>query len=85
MHYVYLIRSLSFPKERYIGSTSDLKARLAAHNRGDSTHTSKYVPWALEAYIAYKNQADALAMEKYLKTGSGQAFANKRFWAQDHA
>ena len=29
MFYAYILRSLSHPSERYIGSTEDLKARLA--------------------------------------------------------
>jgi hypothetical protein len=34
MKYVYLIQSISYPKEKYIGITSDLKARLKVHNKG---------------------------------------------------
>jgi putative endonuclease len=57
-----------------------LKVRLAAHNRGESVHTAKFLPWPLETYIAFETKHDALAFEKYLKSGSGQAFANKRLW-----
>jgi predicted GIY-YIG superfamily endonuclease len=32
MHYVYLLRSKSHPKQTYVGSTSDLRGRLAEHN-----------------------------------------------------
>ena len=32
MHYTYILRSLSHPEQRYIGSTSDLHARIAKHN-----------------------------------------------------
>ncbi len=35
MFYTYILRSLSYPTERYIGSTEDLKVRLAKHNKGD--------------------------------------------------
>ncbi len=34
MHYVYLIKSETFPDQRYIGVASDLKARLSDHNAG---------------------------------------------------
>ena len=34
MHYVYLIRSESEPRQRYIGLTDDVQARLASHNSG---------------------------------------------------
>ena len=32
MFYTYILRSISHPEQRYIGSTSDLKSRLAKHN-----------------------------------------------------
>ncbi|MGJ3260816.1 MAG: GIY-YIG nuclease family protein [Rhodospirillales bacterium] len=80
MHYVYLIRSESHPDEKYIGLTSDLKKRLAQHNAGNSVHTSKYVPWKLISYHAFADRSTAQEFEYYLKTASGRAFANKRFW-----
>ena len=36
MKYVYLLQSIDHPDETYVGLTSDLKARLAAHNAGQS-------------------------------------------------
>jgi putative endonuclease len=80
MFYVYMLRSMQHPKQRYVGYTSDLKARLASHNRAENSHTAKYAPWNLEAYVAFSDEAQAKDFETYLKTGSGQAFANKRFW-----
>ena len=53
MHYVYVIRSLSDPKQTYVGPTADLKQRIADHNAGKSAHTSKFVPWELEFYVAF--------------------------------
>jgi len=79
-YYVYLIRSDSFPNQRYIGYTTDLKNRLKAHNNGYSKYTAKYKPWALVTYHAFSDKNKAQAFEYYLKTGSGQAFANRRFW-----
>ncbi|TKA98624.1 MAG: GIY-YIG nuclease family protein, partial [Mesorhizobium sp.] len=45
MWYVYLLESKSAEGERYIGVTSDLKRRIAEHNAGKSSHTSKFLPW----------------------------------------
>ena len=45
MFYTYILRSLSHPEQRYIGSTADLKSRLAKHNAGKVPHTSKFKPW----------------------------------------
>ena len=80
MYYVYLIQSLSAQGERYVGITADLKQRLREHNKGKSSHTSKFGPWKLTTYIAFTNRAKAEGFERYLKSGSGHAFANKRLW-----
>ena len=37
MWYVYIIRSIDFPEQEYIGATADLKRRLLEHNAGKST------------------------------------------------
>jgi hypothetical protein len=34
------------------------------------------------AYIALPTEAQAVAFEKYLKQGSGHAFAARHFWTQ---
>ena len=78
MIYVYLLQSISFPGQIYVGLTDDMRARLAAHNAGQSPHTAKFKPWRLVTYIAFSDKAKAVAFERYLKTASGRAFANKR-------
>src|SRR6266487_4607156 len=80
VYYVYLIESLSAQGERYVGITTDLKQRLREHNQGKSSHTTKFRPWKLTAYIAFTDRAKAKAFERYLKSGSGNAFASKRLW-----
>lgn len=82
MHYVYLIRSISNPRQTYIGLTSDLKARLKRHNSGESPHTSKFKPWELIHYSAFKNREAAAEFERYLKSGSGRTFAKRRLWVE---
>jgi len=78
MRYVYLLQSEAFGGQRYVGSTSDLKRRFVEHNAGKSPHTSKHVPWRLVTYIAFSDERRAEAFERYLKSGSGHAFARKR-------
>lgn len=80
MHYVYLLRSESAPAQTYVGYTTDLRTRLAAHNSGSTAHTSHYRPWNLATYLAFSNKGTALAFERYLKSHSGKAFAAKRLW-----
>jgi putative endonuclease len=78
MQYVYILRSLTAPEHHYVGTTADLKSRLAKHNAGAVSHTSKFVPWQIKTYLAFNDEAQAFAFEKYLKTASGRAFAKKR-------
>jgi len=80
MFYVYLIQSEPFPEQRYTGFTTDLKERFKTHNAGQSPHTSKYKPWKLISYHAFLDKRTAQKFEHYLKTGSGKAFAKKRFY-----
>lgn len=79
MKYVYLLQSIPHPNQHYVGLTSDIDKRLASHNAGQSTHTSKYRPWRILTYHAFADEAKAAAFEKYLKSGSGLAFRNKHF------
>nr|WP_295885648.1 GIY-YIG nuclease family protein [uncultured Devosia sp.] len=78
MQYVYILRSQADPERHYVGTTADLKARLAAHNAGAVPHTSKFMPWRIKTYVAFDDKAQAWAFEKYLKSASGRAFAKKR-------
>ena len=80
MWYVYLLESEASGGERYIGLTSDLKRRIAEHNSGKSSHTSKFMPWRIVTYVAFSSQAKATSFERYIKSGSGHAFANRRLW-----
>jgi len=80
MKCVYLIRSLSAPDQRYVGVTSNLEDRLRAHNTGQSPHTSKYGPWELVTYVCFQDEQRAIEFERYLKSGSGHAFASKHLW-----
>ncbi len=63
----------------YVGFTRNLEERLAKHNRGDVSHTSKLKPWRIQTAIAFDDMEKAYAFESYLKTHSGRAFATKHF------
>jgi predicted GIY-YIG superfamily endonuclease len=80
MHYVYLIESTSASRARYTGYTDDLKQRLYDHNLGKNVSTALHRLWRLKTYLACSTKFQALAFERYLKSGSGHAFANKRLW-----
>ena len=80
MYYVYLITSINFSDQKYIGHTDNLKERLETHNSGGSVYTKVYKPWKLKMFLGFQTQSEALKFEKYLKSGAGRAFAKKRFW-----
>jgi putative endonuclease len=77
--YVYILQSISDPTRHYTGFTQNLKARLDKHNQGEVAHTSKYTPWKIQSAIAFTEEVKAREFEKYLKSGSGRAFAKKHF------
>ena len=80
MYYVYLLKSVTNPLKTYIGYTTNLKQRLETHNSGGSVYTEENRPWKLVVYLAFDTEKKAIAFEKYIKVGSGSAFAKKRFW-----
>lgn len=73
--FVYIIRSESQPWRYYTGLTSNVVARLQAHNGGCSRHTASGVPWRVDVVVEFADEPRAVAFEKYLKSGSGCAFA----------
>jgi putative endonuclease len=80
MYFVYLIRSLKFPKQTYVGQTDNLQERLETHNSGGSVFTASFRPWKLVSCVGFDNKEQVLEFEQYLKSGSGRAFAKKRLW-----
>jgi predicted GIY-YIG superfamily endonuclease len=78
MNFVYILQSVDHPKQFYTGLCHDVQKRLQAHNQGRSPHTSKYWPWRLLSSHWVEQQATAAAFERYLKSGSGRAFAARR-------
>ena len=79
MFYVYILQSSGERERFYQGVTRDLKARLDLHNAGHVSHTSKFKPWTIKNYFAFEDEQKAYAFERYLKSGSGRAFAKRHF------
>ncbi|MFH0805491.1 MAG: GIY-YIG nuclease family protein [Patescibacteria group bacterium] len=77
MYYCYILLS-SKSHTFYFGSTKDLKLRYELHNKGKVKSTKPYLPWELVWYGAFKTKKEAIDFERYLKSGSGKAFAYKR-------
>ena len=64
----------------YVGMTENLESRLEKHNARQVPHTSKFAPWTIDTAIALRNKTIAARLERYLKSGSGRAFANKHLF-----
>ena len=76
---VYRLRSRESGR-RYTGVTrQSVLARLVNHNSGGVPTTRCHRPWELEAAFWFQNESLAFAFERYLKSGSGHAFAKRHF------
>jgi putative endonuclease len=75
--FVYTLQSIADPDQFYTGLTNDVSERLTAHDAGQSPHTSKFKPWRLISFHFFERPETAAAFERYLKSGSGRAFAKK--------
>lgn len=76
MHFVYLLKCNDY--SIYTGCTSNLETRIIRHNRGEVHYTKDRLPLDLITFIAFKEKHKAYFFERYLKSGSGKAFAHKR-------
>lgn len=77
--FVYILRSESHHERYYTGLTADVAQRVAAHNRGGCSHTVNGRPWKVVVAIEFADQQRAIDFERYLKSGSGCAFAKRHF------
>lgn len=77
--FVYILRSESDPERHYVGLTSNVENRLDWHNAGPSGHTVENRPWSLVVVLEFRDERTAVKFERYLKSGSGRAFAKRHF------
>ena len=70
-YYVYTLISLR-DKKFYTGLTADLKQRLQQRARGDVKSTKNRYPLNLIHCEYFMNKEDAMAREKFLKSGFGR-------------
>jgi len=76
MYYVYLLELKN--GSIYTGSTPNLEMRIEEHVRGSAEATKNLRPIKLVWHCGFEDRIKALRFERYLKTGSGQAFRNRR-------
>ena len=76
MWFVYILKCAD--NSYYTGCTSDLDDRINRHLKGENTYKKYRLPVVFVYYSAFNNKYKAYEFEKYLKSGSGKAFAIKR-------
>ena len=77
--HVYVLRNSEPVPRYYVGVTEDVARRLIDHNAGHCPHTAKHRPWQRHVVIEFSKESSAVAFERYLKSGSGRAFAKRHF------
>lgn len=77
MFYTYVLRSKKDNK-LYIGFCSDLRQRLAEHNKGEVPSTKSRQPMEIVYYEACLDKEKAIKREKYFKSGFGRNFLKNR-------
>jgi predicted GIY-YIG superfamily endonuclease len=77
--FVYVLRSGKDPTRYYSGLTGNVIQRLAVHNSGGATYTAELRPWRLIVSLEFSTETAAAQFERYLKSGSGRAFAKRHF------
>ena len=80
LRFVYILRSESNSNATDVGLTGDVARRLDRHNNGPSGVTIHHRPWSLVS-LEFSDAKNADRFERYLKTGSGRAFAKRHFGA----
>jgi putative endonuclease len=80
-YYVYVLKS-ELDQSWYIGYTKDLDSRLQQHNSGKCETTSRKMPWIRMYFEASLSKSDAIAREKYLKSGMGRRYLKNRLKIQ---
>ena len=75
--HVYVLRSTKSGMW-YVGATNDLRKRLQEHNENKSTYTKGRGPFKLIYDEICANRDDALARERYLKSGMGRRYLRNR-------
>ena len=72
-YYTYVLKSRKSGK-CYIGQTKNLENRIQAHNSGLSSYTKGRGPWQLIYSEEFDTRSEAMARERYFKTGKGRDF-----------
>jgi putative endonuclease len=73
MFYVYILQS-GVDESFYIGFTENLERRVNQHNNGESSYTSRKIPWKLVYSEEFSTKTDAIKRERFLKAQKNKVF-----------
>ena len=73
---VYILQCIN--GNYYTGFTNNIEKRLQAHSAGEVHFTKDKLPFELIHLSQFSTKEKAYDFERYLKSGSGIAFRNKR-------
>ncbi len=76
MQYTYILKCND--GTFYTGCTNNIENRLERHRKGFVHYTKDKLPVELVFHAVFPDKYKAYEFEKYLKSGSGIAFRNKR-------
>ncbi len=73
---VYILKS-SKDSKRYVGYTENILRRLTEHKNGLVKSTKNRRPLDLIYTEGFENKSDAIARERFFKTGKGREYLDK--------
>ena len=74
--FVYVLRNLATSR-LYTGCASDPVQRLGQHNAGVTKSTRNRGPWELAYQEEFASRAEAMARERFLKSGQGRQWLKR--------
>jgi hypothetical protein len=75
--FAYFIRSQREPVRDDVGITSDPDRCLEWHSDDYCGHTTRHRPWSFVVVLEFSAERSGVAVGRYLKSGSGRAFAKR--------
>ena len=75
--YVYILRSLKDPHQKYIGTTNNLKRRFSQHNSGQSSHSDKFRPWKIKLALWFEEAEKAFTNALEINPRYVEAYSNR--------
>lgn len=77
MYYVYVIKSINYPRI-YIGISTNPNKRLIEHNKGETKSTKYYCPYKIIYQEKHSNRLSARKREIELKKSCNREWIKKQ-------